>query len=197
MKMKSTYTSMFLYALTGAMALTGFAPLQAQQGTKAAVPVTMTVTANVASDKRMPQINREDVVIQQGKERLKVTEWVPAQGDRAGLELFLLIDDASASSLGSHLDELAAFINAQPSTTTIGVGYMRNATVEIVQNFTTDHAAAAKALQLPLGSAGAYGSPYLSAIDLMKRWPASDNRREIVMVTDGVDRARRGTSWRG
>jgi len=195
--MKSTFKSMFLYTLTGVMALTSFAPLHAQEGTKAAVPVTITVTANVASDRRMPQINQEDVVIKQGKERLKVTEWVPAQGDRAGLQLFLLIDDASNSSLGSHLGELAAFINAQPSTTSIGVGYMRNATVEIVQDFTTDHAAAAKALRLPLGSAGAYGSPYLSVIDLMKRWPASDNRREILMVTDGVDRARRGTSWRG
>jgi hypothetical protein len=74
---------------------------------------------------------------------------------------------------------------------------MRNATVQIVQNFTTDHAAAANALRLPLGSAGAYGSPYLSAIDLMKRWPASDNRREVLMVTDGIDRARRGMGWRG
>jgi len=74
---------------------------------------------------------------------------------------------------------------------------MRNATVQIVQDFTTDHAAAAKALRLPLGSAGAYGSPYLSVIDLMTRWPANQNRREVVMVTDGIDRARRGMFWRG
>jgi hypothetical protein len=66
-----------------------------------------------------------------------------------------------------------------------------------VQNFTTDHAAAANALRLPLGFAGAYGSPYLSVIDLMKRWPASQNRREVLMVTDGIDRARRSIPWRG
>jgi hypothetical protein len=74
---------------------------------------------------------------------------------------------------------------------------MRNASVQIVQNFTNDHAAAAKALRLPLGSAGAYGSPYLSAIDLMKRWPETQNRREVVMVTDGINRARGGPRWRG
>ena len=51
-----------------------------------------------------------------------------------------------------HLDDLKTFINAQPSTTLVGVGYMRNATVQIVQDLTTDHAAAAKALRLPLGS---------------------------------------------
>jgi hypothetical protein len=45
---------------------------------------------------------------------------------------------------------------------------------------------------LPTGSAGAYGSPYLSAIDLMKRWPASSARHEMILVTDGIDRARRG-----
>jgi hypothetical protein len=145
----------------------------------------------------MPEINQQDVFVKQGKERLRVTEWFPAQGDRAGLDLFILIDDASDARLGSHLEDLRTFINAQPSTTSVGVGYMRNATVQIVQDFTTDHAAAAKALRLPLGSAGAYGSPYLSVIDLMTRWPANQNRREVVMVTDGIDRARRGMFWRG
>jgi hypothetical protein len=46
--------------------------------------------------------------------------------------------------------------------------------------------------RLPLGSVGAYGSPYLSLIDLMKRWPEHPNRREAIVVSDGIDRARRG-----
>lgn len=187
----------FLFAVMVETALS-VAPLAAQQSSNSAgVPVTMTVTANVTSDKRMPQIDKDDVIVKLNKQRAKVTEWVPAQGDRARLELFVLIDDASDTSLGSHLDELATFINAQPPTTSVGVGYMRNGTVQIVQNFTNDHAAAAKALRLPLGNPGAFGSPYLSAIDLMKRWPANNNRREIIMVTDGIDRARRGYPWHG
>jgi hypothetical protein len=188
---------MFCSALTMVAMVTSIVPLNAQEASTATVPVKMTVTANVASDKRMPEINQQDVFVKQGKERLRVTEWFPAQGDRAGLDLFILIDDASDARLGSHLEDLRTFINAQPSTTSVGVGYMRNATVQIVQDFTTDHAAAAKALRLPLGSAGAYGSPYLSVIDLMTRWPANQNRREVVMVTDGIDRARRGMFWRG
>jgi hypothetical protein len=172
-------------------------PLHAEEPTKTTVPVTMTITANVASNQRMPEISQQDVVVTQGKERLKVHGWVPAQGQYAGLDLFILIDDASDTGLGMHLDDLKTFINAQPSTTLVGVGYMQNATVQIVQDLTTDHAAAAKALRLPLGARGAYSSPYLSVIDLMKRWPSTDHRREILMVTDGIDRARRTLPWRG
>ncbi|MGP0071897.1 MAG: hypothetical protein ACLPWF_08180 [Bryobacteraceae bacterium] len=175
-----------------AMILSSFPMMAKNPAETDTVPVTMTVTASVDSGKRVPDIQKEDVVVKKGKDRLPVTEWVVARGDHAGLELFILIDDASDSSLGNKLNELRTFINSQPATTSVGVGYMRNATVQIVQNPTTDHALAAKALRLPLGSVGAYGSPYLSVVDLMKRWPASSNRREVVMVSDGIDRARRG-----
>jgi hypothetical protein len=195
--MRPRFMTVFLTAATIASALTNVASVKAQDNGAATVPVRMTVTASVSSDKRMPDLNLEDIAVTQGKARLNVTEWIPAQGDRAGLELFVLIDDASNPNLGMYYDDLKAFINGQPSTTAIAVGYMRDATVEIAQNFTTDHPAAANALRLPLGSPGAFGSPYLSVIDVMKRWPASENRHEILMVTDGIDRARRRTSWRG
>lgn len=181
-----------MFGMVFAAVLLATHPSQARDtGEMASVPVRMTVTANVAAGKRMPEINKEDVFVKKGKERLQVTEWVRAQGDRAGLEMFVLIDDAGDSTLGNKLDELATFIKAEPSTTYVGVGYMRNATVQVVQDLTTDHETAAGKLRLPVGSAGAYGSPYLSVIDIMKRWPQSQSRREIVMITDGVDRAGR------
>jgi hypothetical protein len=39
-----------------------------------------------------------------------------------------------------------------------------------------------------MGSPGANGSPYFSLGDLIKRWPASQERHEVLMVTDGIDR---------
>jgi len=103
------------------------------------IPVQMTVTLDLLGEgKRMPDVTRSDVKVQQGKDNLKVTGWEAARGDRAGLDLFILIDDASDSSLGSQLSDLTAFIKAQPATTSVGVGYMRNATVQVVQNFTND-----------------------------------------------------------
>jgi len=161
----------FTFALTSAFFLEAQTPVST-------VPVRMTVTLDVLGEgKRVPKVTLDDVMVRQGKDNLKVTDWVAACEDQAGLDLFILIDDASDSSLGVQLADLRAFINAQPPTTAVGIGYTRNATVQIAQNFTNDHAAA-KALRLPLGSAGAYGSPYLSVIDLMKRWPDTMNRRD-------------------
>ena len=114
-------------------------PLHAEEPTQTTVPVTMTVTANVVSNKRMPEISQQDVVVTQGKERLKVRGWVPAQGQYAGLDLFILLDDASDPSVGMHLDDLKTFINAQASTTTVfadmvvlGAGMGLSATMFII-----------------------------------------------------------------
>lgn len=185
--------------LLAAFALAGLLSAHAQEkATATTTPVQKTVSVRVlGDDKRMPEVKREDVRVKQGKAELRVTGWTPARGDRAGLDLFLLIDDAADSSLGIQLNDIRAFINAQPETTSVGLGYMRNGTVQIAQNFTTDHAKVAKAVRLPLGSVGAYGSPYLSVIDLMKRWPAGTNRHEVVMITDGIDRAHRVIRHRG
>ncbi len=135
-------------------------------------------------------LTAQDVQIKSGKDRLKVNALIPAQGDQAGLQLFILIDDTSTTELGSVLSDLKSFIAAQPKTTTIGVGYMSNAQTQIVQNFTDDKDAAAKAVRLPLGQLSAMDSPYLSLQDLVKRWPVSKVRREVIMITDGIDRLR-------
>ena len=186
--MRSGYIAWsMIFALVLGLALRAPSLSAQQAASSGGVPVRVVVTVEARHGKEIPVINREDVMVHQGRDRAQVTGWLPLQGDRAGLELFLLLDDASDMSLGSQLDDLRRFINAQPATTAISVGYMRNGTVDIVQNLTTDHASAAKALRLPLGSVGAYASPYLSVVDLIKRWPESPVRREILMISNGID----------
>lgn len=165
-------------------------PSYAQDGNSTATTsVQMTVTLRVqGKNKRMREVNREDIIVKQGKDRLKVTGWTPVGGDRTPLDLFILVDDAARHTVSLEFGDLRQFIYSLPATTSVGVGYMRNGTVQIAQDLTTDHRRAANALRIPLGSPGVYGSPYLSAIDLMKRWPEAQNRREIVMITDGIDR---------
>lgn len=180
----------WMLAICTAMLVASTDPLVTAQGT-AAIPVHMVVTAESVKDATAPQqIDKSNVTVKQGKNKLEVTDWIPAQGDQAALQLYILIDDTCDSQLGSHLDELRSFINAQPPTTLIGVGYMRNAVVTVAQDFTADHAAAAKAIRLPLSSLGASDSPYLSLISLVNRWPAVKVRREVIMVTDGINRIR-------
>jgi hypothetical protein len=166
------------------------------------VPVQMVVTVEAKHGGVVPVVGREDVIVYQGRDRDQVIDWLPLQGDKSRLELFVLLDDASRTSLGSQLDDLRQFILSQPPTTAIGVGYMQNGTVDVVQNFTTDHVLAARSVRLPLGTVGAFASPYLSLVDLIKRWPAVPAlhdvlmnrwpeipvRHEVLMITDGIDR---------
>jgi hypothetical protein len=147
----------------------------------------MVVTVEAHHGSTPPEITQQDVMVYEGHDRDKVTAWVPAQGEHAALEFFILIDDGSSLSLGSQLEDLRQFIKSQPATTLIGVAYMQNGIAQVVQNPTTDHAQAAKALRLPEGIVGAEASPYFSLQDLIKRWPQSTARREVFMVTDGVD----------
>lgn len=59
---------------------------------------------------------------------------------------------------------------------------------QIVQNLTSDHVQAAKSVRLPFATPGANASPYFSLADLIKRWPETGTRREVIMVSDGIDR---------
>jgi hypothetical protein len=154
----------------------------------AGVPEHMLVTVEARHGKTVPDVGRADVMVYEGKDRDQVTDWVPAQGDHAGLELFILLDDGSGLNLGSQLESISKFINTQPASAKIGVAYMQNGIAKIEQAPTTDHALAAKALRLPVGMAGINASPYFAISDLVKKWPESPARREILMASDGVDR---------
>jgi hypothetical protein len=163
--------------------------LAAQESASATGPAAnLVVTVEPRHGSSVPDVTRDDVMVYEGRDRGRVTGWLPLQGDRAGLEFFIMLDDSSNVTLGSQLEDIRQFINAQPSTTKIGVAYMSNGIAQVVQNLTNDHALAAKALRLPLGNPGASASPYFSLEDLLKRWPASDERREVLMITDGIDR---------
>jgi hypothetical protein len=76
---------------------------------------------------------------------------------------------------------------AQPPTTYIAVFYGRNGAATVAQDFTKDHAVAAKALRIPLGGFGAFSSPYLELEDLIKRLPGAGERRSIMLISSGID----------
>jgi VWFA-related protein len=148
----------------------------------------VTVTSKSAED--VITVPQQSISVSEGRKVQDVAGWVPLRGARADLQLVLLLDDSSRGTLGLQLNDLKNFLNALPPTTQVALGYMRNGTPNLVQNFTKDHAQAAEALRLPQGSAGINGSPYFCLSDLVKHWPggAGNVRREVIMVTDGVDR---------
>lgn len=185
--MKKGHSAMALLTVLVAATL-GSLNVWSQESSARTAPVHLVVTVEARHGTEMPEVGKEDVMVYQGKDRDQVTEWVPYQGEQAGLEFFILLDDSLNTDVGSRLDDLRKFITAQPPTTAIGVAYMRNGAGEIAQNLTTDHAQAAKALRLPLGEAGVNASPYFSIQDLIKKWPVSRQRREMLVISDGIDR---------
>jgi hypothetical protein len=182
------YSFVTIAILVLAVSLYGVSCLSAQQTAAGnGVPAHMVVTVEPHHGSNVPDVNREDVMVYEGKDRDAVTEWIPAQGEHSALELFILLDDASSASLGTQLQDLRKFIDSQPASAKIGIAYMQNGIARIEQNLTSDHALAAKALRLPMGIRGANGSPYFSLSDLIKRWPESTARREVFMISDGID----------
>lgn len=145
--------------------------------------VTITVTALGKKDAAPPEIKKEDVQFFVNKERTQVANW------RSGEKLYLavLIDDSLDTDVASQWNDLKEFFNAQPETTYISISYARNGAADVVQDFTNNHELAAKALRIPTGP-GAFSSPYLAVIDLLKRLPAAPaERRSILMLSSGID----------
>ena len=159
------------------------------QGT---VPVTTVITALGPKYTPPPALSKDDISVYERKDKRNVTGFTPAQGDKAGLQLAIVIDEACTTELALQFGDLKNFINAQPKSTAIGIFYASNGGVQATSQFNNDHEAATKGLRLPLGNFGAYSSIYLSVMSLMDGWPAPGpyTRREILLIADGIDRFR-------
>jgi hypothetical protein len=167
-------------------------PARAQEAASSGgtAPVTTVVTVLGPKFNAPPPLGKEDIIVHSGKTRLDVTRWLPAQGEHAGLELAIVIDDVVSTDIGLQFKDLTTFITDQQKTTKVGIFYADNGTIQTASQFNSDHEAVAKTLRLPIGRYAAYSSIYLSMIDLIKRWPATGDRREILLISDGIDRFR-------
>jgi hypothetical protein len=181
MKMKAAASGLLIGVLACAF------PLLAQQGDTVSAQTVVTV---VPKNGEAPPLQQKDLKVWTDGKQSEVTGWQSLRGDHAGLELVVLIDGSARASLGLQLNDISKFIQSLPPTTLVGVAYMENGRAAFAQNLTADHALAAKALHLTSGVPGSNASPYFCVSDLAKHWPVEDrkNRREVLMVTDGVDR---------
>ena len=180
-----------MYFLVAILVIAPSISVKAQQeNPSATVPVRAVVTLLGKNYTDPPAVTRDDIQVYDGKQKLTVSEWTPAQGERAALDFAIVIDDELDSTISLQFNDIRDFIREMPPSTRVGIFYAANGTVTVAQNFTADHEAAAKSLRLPFGSVAAYASDYLSIIDLMKRWSNSPGRKEMLVVADGNDRFR-------
>lgn len=180
----ASFPIVLLFAIAASIVL---APIPAAAQT---LPITTVVTVLGPKYTAPPAISKEDIAVYENKAKREITSWVPAQGNKATLELAIVIDDSDATELGIQFGDLTNFIKAQPKTTGVAIFYASNGTVQAASQFNTDHDAVVKALRMPFGRGAAYSSIYLSLMDLFSRWPVTGARREILLLADGIDRFR-------
>jgi hypothetical protein len=145
----------------------------------------MVVTIGHHYGQAAPMLTRDDLTITQNREPLPISNLVPLRGGRAGLELFLLVDNCSNCEPGSNFEELSRFISSQPPATRVGVAYILNGRLQVAENPTTDRARAVKALSTPQGNKPA--SPFVALADLIRGWPQSTARRVVLMISNGIN----------
>jgi hypothetical protein len=141
------------------------------------------------TDATAPAIAQQSLQVQVNGKLTQISNWQPLRGPQAEVELVLLIDDGARVSLGREFDDIRQFVHSLPPNVKISFAYMQNGRAAVSAPFTADHAKAALQLHLPLGAPGYSASPYFCLSDLAKNWPSADRsaRREIIMITDGVD----------
>jgi hypothetical protein len=161
------------------------APGFAQSGNGQAV-----VTVLPKHDGEVPaSVTNQDLAVKVNGKNAKVTKWAPYASPDNSMELVLLIDSSARSSLGRQMEDIEEFVKTLPPNTKAAIAYMQNGRSTFATPLSADHAQVLSALHLPGGGAGVDSSPYFCLSDLAKNWPSTDARarREVVMVTDGVD----------
>jgi hypothetical protein len=149
------------------------------------------VVVTILSGNEMPGgIPQDALHVKVNGKDSNVTGWTQLRSPRSKVEMVVLIDDGARASLGTQMSDIAKFIQGLPPDAKAAVAYMENGRAAFAGPLTTDHAAAVQELHLPIpGMPGVSASPYFCLSDLAKNWPSKDAhaRREVVMVTDGVD----------
>lgn len=134
-------------------------------------------------------IQPQNVELKVDGKQSAITAFVPAKGPDSPLELVILIDSSARTSIGTQLNDIASFVKEMPANAKMALGYMQNGRAALTGPLTSDSSQVLNGLHLPAGAIGASSSPYFCLSDLAKNWPSRDPhaRREVVMVTDGVD----------
>jgi hypothetical protein len=147
--------------------------------------VQITVTLGHHYGPEPPVLKRDDLTVTQRFDPQPVTKLVPLNGDRAALELFVLVDNCSNCEPGSKFEELRRFIDSQPLTTAIGVAYIENGRLQVAEKPTHDRDRAVKALNTPAGSKPA--TPFSALTELIQGWHQGSSRRAVLMISNGMN----------
>jgi len=164
-----------------------FARAQNEGEGQGRVIVTALPKQNNAPPAAVPQ---QDVQVEVNGKKAQITHWQPLRSPDSTVELVILIDDSARASLGREFSDITHFVQTLPPNVRIAFAYMENGRAVMSGPLSADHAKVVQQIHLPIGGPGISASPYFCLSDLAKHWPSEDRtaRREVMMITDGVDR---------
>jgi len=170
-------------------AVPAFASSENQQGQGQAV-ITVLPAKNAAPAAVKPQ----DLSLKVNGKATSITNVEPLKGANSKVEVVVLIDDSARAGLGNQIKDVANFIKTLPPNAAATVGYMVNGRAALTGPLTMNRDQVVKSLRVPMSVPGVNASPYFSLDALAKSWPSNDSdaRREVVMITNGVDNYDRG-----
>ncbi len=175
-----------LFAAASLLAATSAVAAESKRGVPASTVVTILPQNEIPGG-----IPQDAVHLKLNGKQSPITGFTPLRDPKSKVEIVVLIDDGARSSLGLQMNDIAKFIESLRPDTKVAVAYMMNGRAVLGGPLTTDHDAVVRTLHLPIagGEAGISASPYFCLSDLAKNWPSSSRhaRRDVVMITDGVD----------
>jgi VWFA-related protein len=151
-------------------------------------PVTVTVTATSHGNTSPSAVPENEVVVKQHDDVRRIVSWTPIQQGQSNLEIVVMVDDSLSTRIASQFDDLRNFVTTLPPDARVAVVYAQNGSAHFVQEFTTDHAQAAKAFHVPEAIPGSAVGIYDATRDLFKHWtPSEGSRHVLVVLSSGVD----------
>ena len=134
-------------------------------------------------------LTKQDFSVKVNGKDSTITNLTPLRGINDRLELVVMMDSGARTNLSTQFKDIEHFVKGLPPEARVTMAYMENGIARLSGPLTTDHDAALKGLHIPAGEPGSNASPYFCLSNLATHWPSNDRsaRREVVMITDGVD----------
>ena len=159
--------------------------VMAAQATSHPAVVARIVVTNNSFYQDPPPLTADNVVLTQDYKPLPITTLLPLKGAWAELELYILVDASANCEFGDRLKDLVQFLSSQPPTTSIGVAYIQDGRLEVVQEPTHDRAQAIQALRPH--SRSKPSNPFRPLAELIEGWHDDSSRHVVLMITNGIN----------
>lgn len=162
-----------------------FAQKDTQQGQGRAIVTVLPSAKNGNAG----QIAAQDLKVKVNGKDSTITSFNQLQENNSPIELVLLLDAGARASLGTQFSDIQSFVKEMPPNSRMAIAYMQQGRAAFASQLSSNPADVLKGLHLSSGIPGENASPYFCLSDLAKNWPSRDRtaRREVVMITDGVD----------